>query len=330
MDTKESIDTTGSLQGVLLVDKPRGLTSHDVVDRIRKIARTRRVGHTGTLDPLAEGLLVICVGGATRAAQFLTGLTKEYSGTIRLGAISSTYDAEGAITAQEQPIPPNARDIETAMRAQVGLRMQLAPPFSAVKVRGKKLYEYAREGQPAPEKNRRVQIFRFDLIDYTPPEIRFHAKVSSGTYIRSMAHDLGIQLGCGGYLSSLRRESVGDLRVENAVPLSVLIQHPQLLHERILTLAEALGHMPKVVVSPRAERELLHGKGFTAREIVSCDALPRVADKLLAVSDRGKAISVVEAECMKRKFAAGADPVACDLSGIEALFFRPVRVLGKE
>lgn len=320
---KEVIDAAESLHGVLLVDKPRGLSSHDVVDRVRKLARTRRVGHTGTLDPLAEGLLLVCIGGATRVAQFLTGLTKEYTGAVRLGAISSTYDAEGEIIPQDQPLPRDARTVEMAMRAQMGLRTQLAPPFSAVKVRGKKLYEYARGGEEVPDKHRRVQIFRFDLVRYQPPDVHFRAKVSSGTYLRSMAHDLGIQLECGGYLASLRRESVGDFRVEDATPLPALIQKPDLLRERLLEVADALGHLPKLVVSAKAEKDLLHGRGFTAREIVSCEALPRASDRLLAVSGRGKALSIVDAE-----WRQPAGEAAEDESGeAERMFFRPVRVL---
>lgn len=320
LDTSEAVGAPGDLEGVLLVDKPRGLSSHDVVDRIRKIAGTRRVGHTGTLDPAAEGLLVICVGGATRVAQFLTGLNKEYSGLIKLGAISSTYDAEGSIIAQNQPLPPDRAAIEAAMRSQVGLRTQLAPPYSAVKVRGKKLYEYARQGLETPEKNRTVQIHKFELVEYIPPEIRFRARVGSGTYIRAMAHDLGIHLGCGAFLASLRRESVGAFRIEDAIPLAAFMQSPGLLGERLLNLAQALTHLPKLTVSSSVEKEILHGRGFTARDIIACDAVPRVTERLLVLDQRGRALSVVEAEAIDN-----TDPEDAD---VELLYFRPVRVLG--
>ena len=152
------------MNGVLLIDKPPGMTSHDVVDRIRRVSRMRRVGHTGTLDPMATGLLGLCIGPATRIVQFLTRLPKKYEGTIRLGAISSTYDGEGEIVAQDKDLPTRIEDIAEVMGTLTGIQTQLAPPYSAVKVKGKKLYEYAREGLTVPQKPREVLVKRFDAL----------------------------------------------------------------------------------------------------------------------------------------------------------------------
>lgn len=317
-------------EGVLLVAKPRGMTSHDVVSRIRRIAGTRRVGHAGTLDPMAEGLLVICIGPATRIVQFLTGLSKEYSGVIKLGAVSSTYDAEGMISPQSQPLPAGEETIRRAMTSQVGLRLQLAPPFSAVKVRGKKLYEYARRGEPVPERHRQVRIDRFDLVDYRPPEIRFFARVGSGTYIRSMAHDLGADLGCGAFLSALIRESVGGFHLTEGLPLEFLMQNPEALPGNLMGLPEALGHLPKITVAAPTEQAVLHGRGFTTREILSCEALPRPAQPSLVLNTRGEALSVVSPEWLDEADETGGEvnePAVADPE--RPLFFRPLRVLGK-
>lgn len=320
--------------GVLLVDKPQGMTSHDVVDRLRRVTGIRRIGHTGTLDPMAEGLLILCLGPATRAAQFLTGLPKEYSGIIKLGAFSSTYDAEGSIMAQDRPLPEGTGQIVEAMHEQRGLRTQLAPPYSAVKVRGKKLYEYARQGDEVPQKPRKVLIQSFDLLGYAEPEIRFHARVGSGTYIRSMAHDLGIRLGCGAFLAALRRESVGQFRVEEAVPLEAILQDHELVAERLLGLVDALGHLPKITVAPEHEDAVLNGRGFTSREIYACEGLPRAAEPSLVLNTLGRVLSVVTSEPLNPRLdASGQSDVpspAVDIPGQALLFFRPLRVLGRE
>src|SRR5262249_30559230 len=156
-----------------------------------------------------------------------------------------------SIMAQPCALPRIPRRIVQAMRSQVGHRTQLPPPYSAVKVRGKKLYEYARRGEEIPHKPRQVRIYTFEMEEYCEPEIRFRARVGSGTYIRSMAHDLGIQLECGAYLAALRRESVGQFHVDQAAPLAALIENPALLQERLMGIGEALGHMPKITVGGR-------------------------------------------------------------------------------
>lgn len=322
--------TTPAPDGVILVDKPAGMTSHDVVDRIRKVARTRRVGHTGTLDPMATGLLVICLGAATKIVPFLTGVGKEYTGRIRLGAFSSTYDAEGEIVAQDQSVPSEEKPIREAINRQLGWRMQLPPPYSAVKVAGKKLYEYARRGEEIPQRPRRVWIERFEMLEYREPEIRFFARVGSGTYIRSMAHDLGIDLGCGGYLSELRRTAVGHFRVEDAATLAEFIENPEILPIRLLGLGEALAHLPKITVSERIERDILNGKGFTTRDILMSEILPQADETMVVVNEKGRVLSIVRGEPLEFAPATPARIGSGEPGDPLMLFFKPVRVLGRE
>ena len=310
--------TPSSANGILLIDKPKGMTSHDVVDRLRRLARIRRIGHAGTLDPLASGLLVTCLGPATRIAQFLVGLNKTYLGTARLGAISSTYDAEGRITAHERPLPPAPEPIQEAMAQQVGVILQLPPPYSAVKVRGRKLYEYARQGEIVPQKSRQVIVRRFELLHYEPPLVHFQAAVGSGAYIRSMIHDLGLALGCGAYLEALRRTRVGGFGIEQAIELGLLQEEPDLLPARLLSISEALVHLPRLTIQPQLEGVILNGGAFSTGDILECEGNLNPGQPVLVLDQSGRALSV-----------ARPDPPAeaQGETGVPSLIFRPLRVL---
>lgn len=308
--------------GILLVDKPSGMTSHDVVNRLRRIAGTRQIGHTGTLDPMATGLLMACIGPATRVAQFLVGMDKVYRGRITLGAISDTYDAEGKFTEQQNVTPPDrAGEVENAMADQRGRQIQLPPPYSAVKVGGKKLYEYARAGEPVPQKPREITVHRFELLDYAPPTLSFEARVSSGAYIRSMAHQLGVALGCGGYLSALRRTAIGSFSIDNAIPLDELMADPDALRGGLLTVAQALAHMPKVVPMPEKIGPLLHGQGFTTADVMDFNGILQPSQPVLAIDERGRALAIMIPEPLENEAAGelGAAPYR----------FRPMKVLAK-
>lgn len=310
-------------EGVLLIDKPKGLTSHDVVARVRRIAQMRQVGHTGTLDPMATGLMAVCLGRATRISQFLVGLDKDYRGTIRLGAVSSTYDAEGQVTEQEdRPLPTEEAALKTAMQHQLGMRSQLPPPHSAVKVNGRKLYEYARNNEPVPQKPREVFIQRFDLLDYQAPDLRFEARVGSGTYIRSMAHDLGIELGCGGVLTELIRTRVGNFALEHTVSLQTLLDDPDTLFANLLTISQALGHLPKLTLSEHKIAPVLHGQSFTTRDIEAFDGILTADAPIVVLDSRGRALSITR-------------PEPLDESGVDAslgemqFLFKPIKVLAR-
>lgn len=209
--------------GLLLVDKPEAMTSHDVVDAVRRLLGTRRVGHTGTLDPAATGLLVLCVGRAGRLQSFLTSSDKSYEGSMRFGVETDTYDREGTPVGTHHPDPrPEPEALRAACGRFVGAFEQAPPPFSAKKIGGKKFYELARRGEAVPHLPKKVRVTRFDTLEVEGDTARFHVDCSSGTYIRSLAHDVGKELGLGAHLSSLRRTRVGPFSLDNARTLSAL------------------------------------------------------------------------------------------------------------
>lgn len=284
------------VRGVLVVHKPKGPTSHDVVARLRRIAATRRVGHCGTLDPMAEGVLVCCIGRATRIVPWLTGLKKDYTGEMTLGAVSNTYDALGRVEPMADPGGIDAKDLAEAFRRFTGFIEQQAPAYSAVKVRGRKLYEYARKGEEVPRKVRTVWVERLELLRHTPPRALFAARVGSGTYIRSLAHDIGQALGCGAYLSALCRTAVGSFAIEDAADLDALEENPEALGAALLPERQALGHLPHLVLSPRAEGALRNGRPFAIDEVLECPGAQPVGCPTLALSNRGEAIAIVQAD----------------------------------
>lgn len=247
---------TDAPDGIILIDKPAGMTSHDVVDRVRRIAHTRRVGHAGTLDPFATGLLIVGINKGTKMLTGLVGLDKTYEAVARLGATSTTDDVEGVISqlvgksvsqsVTDSPIhdsttlrlhdfhPPMLQDIKNALDRFRGGYLQTAPAFSAKKVGGKKLYELARagkmEGVELPKKE--VKITDLRVLSYAWPELTFAVSCSSGTYIRSLARDIGEALGCGAYLTALRRTRIGSFDVADAIPLADL--NEQVISKRLI------------------------------------------------------------------------------------------------
>lgn len=212
---------------LLLIDKAADWTSHDVVNRIRRIFNTRRVGHAGTLDPFATGLLIVGVGKATKELTALVGLEKMYEATATLGATSTTFDTEGTVTLMDPRLREDdmgIEDIEEAFDQFRGEYTQLAPIFSAKKIKGKKLYDLARAGKATEEMrpSKLVKIKELTIIDYSWPILRFRVTCSSGTYIRSLADDIGRALGCGAYLTALRRLKIGEYDVKDAKTLDQL------------------------------------------------------------------------------------------------------------
>lgn len=206
-----------SPSGFLLVDKPIGPTSHDIVDVARRALRTRKIGHAGTLDPFASGLLILAVGKATKEISGFVGLDKAYEATLRLGARSDTMDRTGTVTEQPACAPVSQAAFEAALANFRGAIDQIPPMYSAKKVGGRKLYELAREGVEIERKPVRVTVHELELVDYAWPIAQIHTRVSSGTYIRALADDIGTALGCGAYLEELRRTEVGPYHVKNAV-----------------------------------------------------------------------------------------------------------------
>ncbi len=212
---------------LLLIDKPSGLTSHDVVERARRALSLPRIGHSGTLDPMATGLLLLCAGGAARLQGFFTRMDKSYEGVIRLGRATTTYDREGESLGPERDARGISRaDVESAAGAFRGDFLQAPPPFSAKKVGGRKLYELARKGETVAVAPKKVRV---TSLEFGPPSdgaLPFSISCTSGTYIRSIASELGESLGCGAHLESLRRTRVGDFRVADALALEAFEQMP--------------------------------------------------------------------------------------------------------
>lgn len=205
--------------GVLLVDKPSGPTSHDVVARVRRKLQTKRVGHAGTLDPMASGLLVVLVGKATRASNYLMSTDKVYEGTLKLGEVTNSQDSEGEVV-ESRPVPSlTDAQLRAAMATFLGDQYQTPPMFSAIKVGGTPLYKLARKGEEVAREPRFVRISRFDLLELAPPLVRFRLHCTKGTYVRTVAHDLGQRLGCGAHLVQLRRTASGPLALGEAIGL---------------------------------------------------------------------------------------------------------------
>lgn len=209
--------------GVLLVDKPQGITSHDVVDRIRRLFKTRRVGHAGTLDPMATGLLIILVGNACKASQYLMSQEKEYLATLKFGELTDSQDADGEVV-ESRPVPADldADKIRAAMTAMLGDQYQTPPMFSAKKIKGVPLYKMARKGEVVEREARFIRVERFDLLSLRLPEADFIVKSTKGTYVRTLGHDLANTLGPGGHLTALRRTMSGAAHIKDAVTLDAL------------------------------------------------------------------------------------------------------------
>lgn len=275
-----------TLSGLLIIDKPVGPTSHDVVARVRRAAGTRRVGHAGTLDPLAGGVLLVCIGRATRLVEYLVGLDKEYETTLRLGQSTNTYDAEGEVTA-ERPVVVDATAIAAALDGFRGPIRQRVPSFSAVKRDGRPLYQSARRGEQVELPEREVTIYTLDLLAYEPPLLTLRMAVSSGTYVRSLAQDLGQALGCGGHVVALRRTRVGRFAESEAVALDALT--PETLPGRLLMPETAVAHLPRVEFDEAAAAELGFGRRVPARP-------DSPAGDAAAFGPNGRFIGIVAAE----------------------------------
>lgn len=212
------------ISGILNVNKPGGMTSHDVVMYVRRLTGQRRVGHAGTLDPMATGVLLLCLGQATRVAEYLTAGRKRYRAVVRLGISTDTYDAEGSVTQSVGFSDLSQAQILGALAAFQGTIQQVPPPFSAIKQNGRRLYELARRGMPVQVPPRTVEIDRIDLIAWESPDLTLDVTCSPGTYVRSLAHDLGQRLGVGGHLAALTRSASGRWVLREAATLDGLKQ----------------------------------------------------------------------------------------------------------
>lgn len=255
-----SFDVKNAISGVLVVDKPVGLTSHDVVQIVRRGTNIRRAGHTGTLDPRASGVLVILLGPAVRLSEYVSASDKRYQAVIRLGTSTDTYDSDGKILSTA-PVNITETQFETALKAFIGEIEQTPPPYSAVKVKGRKAYEMAREGEEVDLMPRKIQVYNLELLEWAPPEAVIDVYCSSGTYVRSLAHDLGESLGCGAHLVGLRRTKSGRFTLRDAVPLRKLREtfENSTWYQLLIPAAEALSDWPSVELTHEQVEAIRHG-----------------------------------------------------------------------
>lgn len=254
------------VSGVFVIDKPVGLTSHDVVQIIRRGTGIRRAGHTGTLDPRASGVLVVLIGPAVRLSEYVSASDKRYQATIRLGSSTDTYDAEGRVTNSAPVGNISEGQFEETLDKFVGEIEQVPPPYSAIKVQGRKAYEMAREGEDVSLEPRMIKVYSLELLEWAPPEAVIDVFCSSGTYVRSLANDLGNTLGCGAHLVGLRRTKSGRFTLRDAVPLRRLQESFVAgdWYKYLIPAAEALADWPMVELDADQVELIRHGHRIPA------------------------------------------------------------------
>jgi tRNA pseudouridine55 synthase len=280
------------LDGVIVVDKPEGWTSHDAVGKVRRIANTRKVGHLGTLDPIATGVLPLVMGRATRLAQFYTRSDKVYEGLVRFGWSTDTYDRAGEPTSEKREVTLNPDEIEALLEPLRGEYLQAPPPVSAKKVGGKRAYELVRQSivpqlEPVP-----VHVFEVVVLGLEGPLLRLRVRCSGGTYIRSIAHDLGQRMGCGAHIEELRRLASGEFEIGQArtIPELESLAAEQRLLEALVPAAQMLPEFPSIFVDEATAAGIRNGKNFPASPFRS----PSAAKHVKAVTREGDIVAIGE------------------------------------
>ena len=283
------------MDGVLVIDKPVGPTSHDVVAEIRTILRERKVGHTGTLDPAATGVLPLVIGRATKLARYLTGRDKAYRATIRLGVKTDTLDATGQTLAESAVLCSEA-DVRAAVTSFVGDVEQIPPMYSAKKMDGKKLYELARQGISVERTPKIVTLHNIEVVSVALPDVVIDVRCTAGTYVRVLAQDLGDALGCGGHLLQLRRTLAGPFDLSRALTLDAVREQPDAARAAVLSLTEALVGLPQISVPSDIARLIRSGHQLTVADLRTLD-VPRFDhdDVLTIAHDSGAVVAVVSA-----------------------------------
>ena len=260
--------TVSSSDGILVLDKPPGISSMEVVRRIKRASGMRRVGHGGTLDPMATGVIPICLGRATRLMEYMLDSSKEYLGEVRLGISTDSYDAEGEVIGRSDPSGVEREDIEDVLNCFLGQIEQVPPMFSALKRKGKRLYELARQGIEVEREPRAMTVHSIQLEDWNPPVATVHIECSRGFYMRSLAHDIGVQLGCGAHLKSLTRLRTGRFRISDAVSIETAQRSfedgswPELL----ASLDSVLGDLRAIIVGETGQTSIQNGRSVLLAE----------------------------------------------------------------
>jgi tRNA pseudouridine55 synthase len=275
------------VDGALVVDKPRGPTSHDVVDRVRSALRERRVGHTGTLDPFATGVLVLCVGKATRLARFLAAGEKEYRASVRLGFATTTDDLTGEPIGSPRTVCVSPEALQDALTSLVGAFDQVPPAYSARRVGGRRLFEFARRGEVAPRAATPVTVYGVELVSFTGDRLEIDVRCSPGTYVRALARDLGERLGVGGHLAALRRTRSGEFDLSGAVPGDDLSG----ADTRLIPLRGLLKQLPAVVL-PAASLRLVKDGRTLGPEAVSAGFPQLPVERVRLLDEDGRLVAL--------------------------------------
>jgi len=276
--------------GILVVDKPSGMTSRSVVDVIARAVPYAKVGHSGTLDPLASGILIICVGAATRLVEAVQRFSKGYRTVIHLGARSDTLDADGRIEALASPPIPSAAEIARVLPSLSGRALQQPPDYSALKVKGKRAYDLARAGHQVELAPRLVRIDLIEVLSYEWPRLALEIECASGTYIRSIARDAGDLLGCGGYVETLVRTRVGPFSLEAAVSLEAL-SDADAIRRYLRPASEAVPDLPRVVLSPSQVEAVGLGRRLSTADLA---ALAETAGEVALLSEDGELVALAD------------------------------------
>lgn len=287
--------------GVVVLDKPSGPTSFDVVRRVKSLFKTKRCGHTGTLDPTATGVLPICIGDATKVASYVADGEKEYDAVVRFGEVTDTQDAAGRTLSKAPCDDLTGERVRAALADFVGLVEQTPPMYSARKIEGKRLYELARAGEEVPREARQVHIDDARLLFFRPPDAGIFVRCSKGTYLRTLAHDLGQKLGCGAHLRELKRVRVGPFSLEDAVPLDTLMaaakEDRDSLTRWLLPLSRALDGLSELRLDLQLARRVAHGHAPGPADLSRLKAPPfSRGRKVRLVDPEGRVLAVAESD----------------------------------
>ena len=280
------------IDGIINVNKPPGITSMDVIRRIRRASGLRRVGHSGTLDPLASGVMVVALGVAARLLEYVTELNKSYAAKIELGKSTDTYDGEGEIVNSESEVIVSDSDVRSAIQTFKGTQSQIPPMHSAIKVNGVKLYDLARKGITIDRAPRQVKLYDAYISDFKSPELELQITCSKGFYVRTFANDLGIQLGCGAYLKELVRTSVGKFSIENSLSLDFIESNFQKKNSEILLhkLETVLDPIPKLRLDFDEIQKVQNGISIPAEEHHKLKTNSPIS---MALTEEGKLVAVM-------------------------------------
>ncbi len=292
-----------ALDGVLVINKPAGWTSHDVVAKARKLLGVSKVGHTGTLDPAATGVLVLCLGKATRIAEYLVNTDKAYRAVLRLGVVTDTQDATGNVVGRAEGALPDEAAIVAVMAGFVGRLQQVPPMYSAVKVKGVPLYKSARAGRTVPRSPREFTVRSLEIrsIVPTPPtlDVTFDVVCSKGTYVRTLCADIGEALGVGGHLAGLERRRVGRFSIDDALSLDELAElaEREAVESRLYSTAMALTDLPALVIDEVASRNIRHGVAVPATRVVQAEGAWAAGDSVCLLGPDGRLLAIGKVPC---------------------------------